>query len=154
MNNFFRRFMPKFQEIPAQKHIEKIVEELKKIRTFKMPEWTVYAKSGADVARLSSRADWWYFRAAALLRKIALRGPIGTEKLRTVYGSRKRRGHQPPEFRKTGGSAIRKALQQLQAAGFVKYKDKGIKKGRIITPQGLSFLEKIAKSIKEQQNKL
>lgn len=149
MNNFFRRFMPKFQEVPAQKHIEKLVEELKKLGAIKIPEWSLYAKTGANTARPPSRADWWYFRAAALLRKIALRGPIGTEKLRTVYGGRKRRGHKPPEFRKTGGSAIRKVLQQLQAAGFVKYKDKGIKKGRIITPQGLSFLEKTAKSIKE-----
>ena len=89
--------------------------------------------------------DWWYTRTASLLRKIAVRGPLGTEKLRTIYGGKKRRGHQPAEFRQAGGSAIRKALQQLEKAGYVKYKDKGIKKGRIITPQGMSFLDKVAK---------
>ena len=140
--------MPKFQEAPIQKLIEKLAEELKKAG-LKAPEWTQYAKSGANAARPPSQTDWWYHRAAALLRKIAVRGPVGTEKLRVIYGSRKRRGHQPAEFRKTGGAAIRKALQQLQKLGYVKYKDKGVKKGRMVTPQGLSFLDKTAKLVKE-----
>lgn len=140
--------MPKFQEVPTQKLIEKLAEELKKAG-LKAPEWTTFAKSGANAARPPTRPDWWYMRAGALLRKIAVRGPVGTEKLRVIYGGKKRRGHAPAEFRKTGGSSIRKALQQLQKQGYVKYKDKGVKKGRIITPQGLSFLDKAAKSVKE-----
>ncbi|MEK6868523.1 MAG: 30S ribosomal protein S19e [Nanoarchaeota archaeon] len=148
--------MPKFQEIEPNKLIDKVAEELKKNSVIKAPEWALFAKTGANAARPPSDPEWWYARTAALLRKIAVRGPVGTEKLRTIYGSRKRRGHQPAEFRKTGGSAIRKALQQLQTAGFVKYKDKGIKKGRIVTPQGLSFLDRVAKTCKhdkQQQQK-
>lgn len=140
--------MAKFQEIPAQPLISKVAEELKKVGSLKAPEWAAFAKTGAHVTRPPMQTDWWYYRAAALLRKIAVRGPVGTEKLRVVYGGRKRRGHKPAEFRKAGGSAIRKVLQQLQTAGFVKYKDKGIKKGRIVTPQGLSFLDKAAKALK------
>ena len=148
----FKSFMPKFQETPANILIEHVAQELKRVGSIKAPAWAAFAKTGANAARAPSNPDWWYFRTAAVLRKIALRGPIGTEKLRTVYGSRKRRGHKPAEFRKTGGSAIRKALQQLQTAGFVKYKDKGIKKGRIVTPQGLSFLDKAAKIAKQHKN--
>ncbi len=143
--------MAKFQEIAPNPLINKVAEELKKVGAIKAPEWAAFAKTGANTARPPSAHDWWYYRTAALLRKIAMRSPIGTEKLRTIYGSRKRRGHKPAEFRKTGGSAIRKALQQLQTAGLVKYKDKGIKKGRIITPQGLSFLDKAAKNLKSEK---
>ncbi len=143
--------MPKFQEIDANQLISELAEELKKSNVIKAPSWSAYAKTGANALRPPSNQDWWYHRTAALLRKIATRGPVGTEKLRTIYGSRKRRGHQPPEFRKSGGSAIRKALQQLQTAGFVKYKNNGIKKGRIITPQGVSFLDKVAKELKRKQ---
>lgn len=143
--------MPKFQEADAQTFITAVAEELKKQSTFKAPVWASFAKTGAQAARPPMNPDWWYARAAALLRKIAVRGPIGTEKLRVIYGGKKRRGHQPAEFRKTGGSAIRKVLQQLQTAGYVKYKDKGIKKGRIVTPQGLSFLDKVAKQMKNKQ---
>ncbi len=142
--------MPKFQESDPQKLIVAAAQELKKQSTFKAPAWAAFAKTGTNAARPPMNQDWWYVRAAALLRKIAVRGPVGTEKLRTIYGGKKRRGHQPAEFRKTGGSAIRKVLQQLQTAGYVKYKDKGIKKGRIITPQGLSFLDKVAKTVKNQ----
>ncbi len=143
--------MAKFQEIPAQSLISKVAEELKKNGAIKAPEWSLFAKTGAHTTRPPTQADWWYSRAAVLLRKIALRGPLGTEKLRVVYGGRKRRGHKPAEFRKAGGSAIRKVLQQLQSAGYVKYKDKGIKKGRIVTPQGLSFLDKAAKAVKTEK---
>jgi small subunit ribosomal protein S19e len=139
--------MSKYQEKDAHKLIAKIAEELKKNPVVKAPDWAAYAKTGANTLRPPMDPEWWYTRTAALLRKIALRGPVGTEKLRTIYGSRKRRGHQPAEFRKTGGSAIRKALQQLEKAGYVKYKDKGIKKGRIATPQGISFLDKVAKEV-------
>lgn len=142
--------MPKFQESDPQKLITAVAQELKKQSTFKAPVWAAFAKTGAQAARPPMNSEWWYVRAAALLRKIAVRGPVGTEKLRAIYGGRKRRGHQPAEFRKTGGSAIRKVLQQLQTAGYVKYKDKGIKKGRIVTPQGLSFLDKVAKTVKNQ----
>lgn len=147
----FEKIMAKFQEITANSLIGKVAEELKKNGAIKTPEWAMLAKTGAHTARPPTQPDWWYLRAAALLRKIAVRGPVGTEKLRVVYGGRKRRGHKPAEFRKAGGSAIRKVLQQLQTAGYVKYKDKGIKKGRIITPQGLSFLDKAAKAVKEQK---
>lgn len=137
--------MPKFQETEAHKLIAKIAEELKKNSAIKAPAWAAYAKTGTHTARPPLDAEWWYTRTAALLRKIAIRGPVGTEKLRIIYGGRKRRGHQPPEFRPAGGSAIRKALQQLEKAGYIAHKDKGIKKGRIATPKGISFLDKTAK---------
>lgn len=50
-------------------------------------------------------------------------------------------------FRKAGGSAIRKALQQLEAAGLVT-KIEG--RGRVLTPKGRSLLDRLAYRIFKQ----
>jgi small subunit ribosomal protein S19e len=133
--------------------IEKAAEELKKIEAVKPPVWTRFVKTGAHRERAPADKDWWYTRAAAVLRAVAVLGPIGTEKLRTKYGGKKRRGHKPPHFRKGSGSIIRKVLQQLDKAGFTKFVEKGVHKGRIITKEGKLFLNKIADSISKSYPK-
>ena len=74
-------------------------------------------------------------------------GPIGVSKLRVKYGGKKRRGHKPSRFYPGSGNIIRKALQQLEKAGFLKKDEKSKYKGRSITPQGKSFLDKISTQI-------
>jgi small subunit ribosomal protein S19e len=139
--------MANFREVSSEQLIPKLVAELKNETAIEPLPWAAYAKTGSHVERAPSQKDWWHYRAAALLRKVAVRGPVGTEKLRTIYGKKKRRGHQPATFRKAGGSAIRKVLQQLEKAGLVKNKDKGVKKGRIATPKGIALLDRAAKGI-------
>lgn len=128
------------KDVESAKLIAKVKEELKKINEVKPLEWSKFSKSGTSRNRPPIQPDFWYIRAASLLRRIYIDGPVGTSKLRTYYGGRKRRGHKPAEFRKSSGNILRKILQQLEAAGFVK-KDK---KGRIITSKGQRFLNKIA----------
>ena len=79
-----------------------------------------------------------------MLRKIYLMGPIGVNKLRKKYGGKKNRGHKPERFYPGSGNIIRKVLQQLEKAEFVKYSEKSVHKGRVITPKGKKFLDKIA----------
>jgi len=124
--------------------IEKVAENLKKIEQIKPPAWAAFAKTGMHRERAPVELDWWYKRAAAVLRSVAILGPIGVSKLRTKYGGKKRRGYKPPEFRKGSGSIIRKILQQLEKAGFIKYAEKGVHKGRVITAKGMSLLDKTA----------
>jgi hypothetical protein len=42
--------------------------------------------------------DWWFVRAASMLRKLYLRGPIGVSRMRKFYGGRHRPGMSPPYF--------------------------------------------------------
>ena len=123
--------------------IEKAASELKKIPSIKPPEWSKYVKTGMHKERPPVSKDWWYARSASILRKIYTLGPIGTSKLRTKYGGRKNRGHKPEHFYKGSGSIIRKILQQLEAAGFVEKASKKGHKGRVLTPKGKSFLDKL-----------
>jgi len=124
--------------------IEKVAEELKNIDSVKPLVWTGFVKTGAHKERAPANNGWWYIRAAAILRSVCILGPVGVSKLRTKYGGRKRRGHKPPKFRKGSGSIIRKIFQQLEKAGLIKFAEKGVHKGRVITPKGQSLLDKAA----------
>ena len=129
----------------AGKLIERVAEKLKAMPEFKPPEWSGYVKTGAHKERPPQSKDWWWVRAAAILRKISNSDTMGVVKLRKDYGGKKNRGHKPEHKYKASGSIIRKILQQLEAAGFVtKKRDKG----RALTPKGASLLNEAAKEAK------
>jgi len=126
-------------------------EELKKQSLVQPPDWSKFVKTGHHKERLPDNTDWWYFRSAAVLRTVARLGPIGTEKLRVKYGGKKNRGHKPERTYKASGSILRKVLQQLETSGLVKQTEKGVHKGRILTPKGISLLDKIAVQLAKKQ---
>ncbi|MCW1296511.1 MAG: 30S ribosomal protein S19e [Candidatus Parvarchaeota archaeon] len=134
-------------DVKANELIEKVADELKKVEALKPPEWAKFVKTGHGRQRPPSRDDWWYVRAASILRTLYIYGPIGVSRLRTKYGCRKRRGHKPEKFTRGSGNIIRKILQQLEQAGLVQ-KSKGKKAGRELTPKGKSFLDKTASLLK------
>lgn len=129
------------REVPAEKLIERLKEELKKIGEIEAPPWINFVKSGAHRERPPEQPDFWFIRAASILRRIYLDGPVGVERLRTYYGGRRRRGRKPPRVYKASGAIIRRILQQLEKAGLVEKIDR---KGRRITPKGQRLLDRIA----------
>ena len=133
--------------------INKAALELKKQKLVEATEWSKFDKTGHHKQRLPDNEDWWFYRSAAVLRSVAKLGPVGTEKLRTKYGGKKNRGHKPERFYKASGSILRKILQQLEKSELVKQEEKGVHKGRILTPKGVSFLDKIAVQIAKQEHK-
>lgn len=112
------------------------------------PKWATFVKTGAHKERPPLEKDWWYIRAASVLRTIYRSGPVGVSKLRSKYGGAKNRGVKPHQFTKASGSILRKILQQLETAGFVAKVKEGVHKGRVITPAGVSLLAKAAARIK------
>ncbi len=137
-------------EVPADTLIKKVAEKLKKEYQdhVKPPVWAFFSKTGVHKERPPEDPDWWYIRAASMLRKMYKSGePIGIETFRVIYGGRQNRGSAPEHFRKGSGSIARKILQQLEAAGLVR-KIPG--KGRVLTPEGRSLLDRAAKEIMEE----
>jgi small subunit ribosomal protein S19e len=131
--------------VPQRVLIEELARYLKEnVSEVKPPVWALYSKTGSHKERVPDDPDWWYKRCASLLRKLYIHGPVGVEHLRTAYGGRKDLGHRREHFRKAGASAIRKALQQLEAAGLV---TKVERRGRVLTPKGRALLEKLATNI-------
>jgi len=140
-------------EIPKTELIERAAKELLKNPAFQPPQWAMFCKTGTFKERQPINDDWWSVRAAAILRRLSdTDGPIGVQKLRTLYGGKKNRGHKPERYYPGSGSIIRKILQQLDKAGFARKIEKGAHKGRAITPQGLSFLGKIADAYMKENN--
>ena len=88
--------------------------------------------------------DGMILKILNILRKIYKDGPIGTNKLRSKYGSKKNRGHKPERFYLSSGKIIRTILQQLEKAEYVKQDKKGTYCGRVVTPKGKSFLDKLS----------
>jgi small subunit ribosomal protein S19e len=133
--------MAEVLSIEAGKYNKILAGALKKESEFEAPEWISFVKTSTHKMRPSTEEDFWHKRAASILRQIYINGTVGVERLRTRYGGTKNRGSKPTEFRKSGGNAIRKILQQAEAAGLLE-KDK---KGRKLTEKGKKFLEDLAK---------
>lgn len=132
-------------DVPADRLIREVAKQLKeKVEEVKPPEWAFYAKTGPHAERVPEDPDWWYVRAASILRKLYLYGPVGVERLRTAYGGRADLGMKRKHVKKGGGSNIRKILQQLEAAGLV---TKLGNRGRVLTPRGRSFMDRIANKV-------
>lgn len=139
--------MPTIYDVPVNALLAEVAKEMKNVPEIKPPEWTPLVKLGVYAERPPSNPDWWYLRCAAVLRAVRMRGPLGVSKLRKKYGGRKNRGHKPDAFRPASGNILRKVLQQLEKAGLIKKAEKGIHKGRIITPKGVSMLDKTASKL-------
>ncbi len=138
------------QEVPADRLITAVADYLKtNVNEVSPPSWATFVKTGPHVERVPSQNDFWYIRCASLLRRLYIEGPVGVERLRSVYGGRAKNGMSNEHFVKSGGSSLRKALQQLEKAGLVKKLPDG---GRTITDSGRSVLDRIAyKMLKEIQ---
>jgi small subunit ribosomal protein S19e len=139
--------MVTIHDVNASELIKKTASSLKNEEEIKEPDWAKFVKTGASKERPPVERDWWFTRSASVLRKVYVLGPIGVSKLRKKYGGKKNRGHKPGKFYKGGGNILRKVLQQLEKAELIKYAEKGVHKGRIITPKGKKFLDKIATEI-------
>ena len=136
--------MTDIRTIESGKYNKLLAEALKQIPEFEKPEWIDFVKSGVHRERPIAEPDFWYKRAASILRQIYVKGILGVNRLRTRYGGRKNRGKKPAEFRKSSGKIIRKILQQAESAGLLA-KAEGKKMGRQLTSEGKSLLEGLVK---------
>jgi small subunit ribosomal protein S19e len=131
-------------DVPADHIIRRVAEELKTRKEIAPPVWAAFAKTGVHKEMPPEDPDWWFVRAAAVLRRVYVDGPLGVERMRSFYGGSQDRGSKPNRFRKGSGSIIRKALQQLEAAGLILHD----KTGRRVSPAGMAFLDAMAQEVK------
>jgi small subunit ribosomal protein S19e len=130
-------------DVPPDHIIRRVAEELRKRKEIVPPAWAAFAKTGVHKEMPPEDPDWWFTRAAAVLRRVYLDGPLGVERMRSFYGGKKNRGSRPNAFRKGSGSILRKSLQQLEAAGLIIHD----KTGRRVSPAGMSFLDNLSQEV-------
>jgi len=143
--------LPTPYDVPSFPLIEKLAKYLKdNVDQITPPDWAPLAKTGSHVELPPQDPNWWYTRAASLLRKIYLYGPIGTQRLRYYYSGRKSRGVRPQHVRIGAGGNLRKIMQQLESAGLVE-KDKN--NGRILSSEGRRLVDSLSTEIKKELEK-
>ncbi|MBI2109983.1 30S ribosomal protein S19e [Candidatus Woesearchaeota archaeon] len=129
-------------DVNPEELVKVAAEALKK--EIKTPPWTMFVKTSSGHERPPMNPEWYYHRAASIMRKVYLLGPIGTQKLRRKYGIKKNHMYKPERTKKGAGKIIRSILQQLEQVGYLSKETKNVHKGRILTPKGKSFLDKLA----------
>jgi small subunit ribosomal protein S19e len=138
-------------DVPVSKFIDRLTKYLKEnVDAVTPPVWASIVKTGSHVEQQPQNPNWWYVRCASLLRKIYVHGPIGLEKLRSDYGGRKSTGVKPHHASKSGGSVIRKALQQLETSGYIETVKS---RGRRVTPAGRKLLKEVAEEVGKEMAK-
>jgi len=131
-------------DVPAKDLIDEVAKKLQNDDNIKIPDENIYSRTGVDRENPPIQKDWWYTRCASILRKLYLNNAIGIEHLKAEYGGSLNRGSKPSKARRGSGTIARRAIQQLEKAGYVT-KIKG--KGRILTGKGRSFLDNTASEV-------
>lgn len=137
-------------DAPPEDLIEAVADELAAESAIEAPDWLAYTKTGVGRELPPEQEDFWPRRAASLLRKVAIDGPVGVGSLQTEYGDAKqgstRYRVRPRQQSEASGNIIRTALQQLEDAGYVETAEG---EGRVITGEGRSLLDETATSVLE-----
>lgn len=132
-------------DVPTEDLLEALAEELAGRDAIEPPEWANYAKTGSGKEMPPEQDNFWARRCASLLRKLAIEGPVGIERLSTEYGSLKQgstRYKTASEHRTDASeSFIRVPIQQLEAEDLV---DTAGEEGRVVTADGQSLLDSVA----------
>lgn len=140
--------MATIHDVPADALVDALADRL--ADRIEEPDWIGYVKTGESRELPPEQDDFWYRRAASLLRKVAIKGPIGVDRLSAEYGGRKKgstRYRVAPEHSTTGSRKIvRVCLQQLEDEGLVSIAEG---EGRRVTPEGQSFLDATADELIE-----
>ena len=131
-------------DVPAKDLIDLVAKKLQTDKTVEPPEESSYMRTGVSRENPPENRDWWYTRCASILRKIYINNCIGIERLKAEYGGKRDRGSKPYKARSGSGAVVRKALHQLEKAGYVS-KIKG--KGRVLTPKGQSFMDNASNDV-------
>ena len=130
-------------DVPSEKLLDALAGQLKKLPGMEAPEWSQFVKTGSHAERPPHQPDWWFARAASILRKLYLHGPLGVTDLERGYGGSKAVAYSPKHHRDAGSSAIRKIMKQLEQAGLVAKSPKG----RVLSPKGTAMLDKLSKEL-------
>ena len=130
-------------DVPSGRLLSALAEQVKALPGMEAPDWARYVKTGSHTERPPQNSDWWFTRAASLLRKLYLHGPLGLGDLESSYGGSKAVAYSPKHHRDAGGSSIRVILKQLEQQELVTKTPKG----RVLTSKGTAMLDRLSKTL-------
>ncbi|WP_248897883.1 30S ribosomal protein S19e [Haloplanus halobius] len=136
-------------DVPADALIDALADRLDD--RIEEPDWANYTKTSSSKELPPQQEDFWAVRAASLLRKVAVDGPVGVDRLSTAYGDSKQgstRYRVAPSHAEPGSkNIIRTILQQLEDEDLISVAQG---EGRVATPEGRSLLDEVAADVLDE----
>lgn len=148
----FCRTNSSIKDVNADLFIRLYAQHLKLHGKVTMPKWCTFVKTGKGKHLAPIDDDWYYMRAASILRKLYYKPDTGVCGLRKIYSCNQRRGVVPNHKSLASGKIIRTILQQFENLGFIEQNPQ--KKGRRLTEKGQNAVNSFARYINTKIHKL
>lgn len=132
------------KDVDATKFIHAYAAHLKKSGSIELPKWIDLVKTGVHRELAPHDPDWFYIRAAAIARKVYLRGGLGVNTLSHEFGGASKSGTRRSHHQRAAHGLIRNILKQFETLNLVKAAPNG---GRQITSKGQKDLDLIASTV-------
>ena len=145
--------MTTYYDVPAGLLISVLSEKMQSYDKISAPEWASQVKTGTHRERPPVQDDWWHTRAASILRKVAIKGPSGTNRISQEFGGVKDRGVKKNKAVAGSRNVARKILQQLAESGLIENSMNTagtVNSGRIISSEGHALLDQVAHSVRKE----
>ena len=131
-------------DINAATFIKYFSRHLRRTGKIELPKYVDSIKTGCFCYNGPANPDWYYVRAASIIRRIYLTPGIGVGALRHIYGSLNRRTKGRPHHTPASGGIIRHVFHQLEKLQLVEKTPNG---GRRVTKTGRRDLDRISAQI-------
>lgn len=138
-----RPHITSLRDVSASEFITAYSQHLKKSGRLELPEWVDYVKTGRSREMPPIDPDWYYVRAASIVRKIYLNAGLGIGALAHWYGKADSTGRRQ-HHRRASRKILRHILIGLEHQGIVEKLEDG---GRRVTPEGQRDLDTVARAV-------
>merc|ERR1712066_764801 len=113
------------KDVPAGDFIAAYADFLKRTNKIELPKWVDLVKTGHYHELAPYDEDWFYTRAAAIMRKLYVKPTVGVGRLANKFGAKQRNGVARKHHAKDSKGVIRACMQALEGAKLLtRYNDK------------------------------
>ena len=133
------------RDVPANKWVKAMASHFKREGKILVPTCTDFLKTSHGREKAPQNHDWYYYRAAAVLRRIYLRPGTGYGGMSKAFGNKKNKGSKPEATVRAATGPIHWACKSLEGLKLI---GKGKSKGRVLTRTGRKQCDSVAFNVK------
>ena len=141
VGNVGKRKGATLRDVAANKWVRAMAAHLKQEGKLFVPSCTELVKTGYGRERAPQNPDWYYYRCAAVLRRIYVRPGTGYGGLSKAFGKKQNNGSAPEHTAKACRGLLHWCCRSLEGLKLVA---KGKFSGRVLTKDGRKRVDTIA----------
>ena len=132
-------------DVPANKWIKTMAQHLKQSGKCFVPNCTELMKPSHANQLAPSNEDWYFYRCAAVLRRVYNRPGVGYTSLAKSFSMKKNNGSRPEKTIYAARGLLHWVCRSLEGVNLIA---KGKQSGRVITKEGKRKADAIAFNVK------